>query len=589
MLDRQPSAIGRPRISSGWLYWGALALSIALPLAFSIHLYREFIDPTEVAWLAREGDSFQHYIGWHFFRREAWSWPLGAFSTLASDVPTSIVYTDSIPLFAIPLKLLHSWLPDPFQYLGLAMLFNYALNGLFAGRLLLRLGVPALVVPLGALLLASLPAITMRGLGAHGHEALTAHWILFIAIEYSLLRARLNLATALSWGGLLVLAVLLHFYLFFMAGVLWALSMAYMLVSENPGLLKKENGGGRQRAMHWLMVLLGTPLTILLVMWSVGYFHLGGQGVGSDGYGYFSAEALAFFNPGYGVRSSEEGLYSFSALFGGWYTVYPGQYEGVSYVGAGAIVVFIAAFATLFVNGKHKPLGVPSSIPGIKPVLFSSTGMFLFAIAGEVGFTRQNIDLGYDALFGPLKDYLRSSGRLVWPAMYLSVIISLVLVSRCLRPAHLLLVMLAVVWIQKEDLAPWHDLLRESVWQRSVTAKSDPVAHSVWEDDDLDQVWEEGRHIVSFPTDNYDTLRPYLWIAAEHGMSINVAYLARISHALVEEVTQPYIEALEDGKLPEGNVYLLTQAQHVEAVCRQEDWRCRTHEEVTVAWSARHE
>lgn len=45
----------------------------------------------------------------------------------------SVLYTDSIPLFAIFFKALSPLLPETFQYFGLFGLMCYMLNGGFAG------------------------------------------------------------------------------------------------------------------------------------------------------------------------------------------------------------------------------------------------------------------------------------------------------------------------------------------------------------------------------------------------------------------------------------------------------------------------
>lgn len=96
---------------------------------------------TNVDWLLAstklEGlsDLSQHYLGWVAFRNSPWHFPFGLFDGLYSD-SLSITYTDSIPLFAIPFKLLSPLLPEQFQYFGLYGILSYALTGGFAALLL---------------------------------------------------------------------------------------------------------------------------------------------------------------------------------------------------------------------------------------------------------------------------------------------------------------------------------------------------------------------------------------------------------------------------------------------------------------------
>ena len=92
------------------------------------------VNVTNVAWLTdssqAEGlwDLTQHYLGWVFYRKSPWHFPLGLVEGIYSQ-PVSIVYTDSIPLFALLFKILSPLLPANFQYFGLFELLSYALMG----------------------------------------------------------------------------------------------------------------------------------------------------------------------------------------------------------------------------------------------------------------------------------------------------------------------------------------------------------------------------------------------------------------------------------------------------------------------------
>jgi len=72
-------------------------------------------------------------------------------------------------------------LPDPFQYQGLILFGNFMLNGCFAALLAYRLGGrigSALIV---ACLVVTGTIVTSRGYGGHGHDTLTAHWLILAA------------------------------------------------------------------------------------------------------------------------------------------------------------------------------------------------------------------------------------------------------------------------------------------------------------------------------------------------------------------------------------------------------------------------
>ncbi|SJN12206.1 hypothetical protein CZ787_07535 [Halomonas citrativorans] len=555
---------------------------------FAWYLHNGMIDPLNTYWLLREGDSFQHFIGWHFYRQEAWQWPLGAISTLATDLTTSIVYTDSIPLYAIPLKLVNSWLPPLFQYLGLALFINYILNGYFACRLLLKLNVPAVAAVMGAVLMGCLPIVTARGLGIHGHEALTAHWLIFIALEYTLLIRNTTFRSVLSWLALLLIAVLMHFYLFFMVGVFWTawwLRQAWWQWQRSSSLEQLVKGN----VLGWGNALV-TPGIVLLCMWSVGYFHLGEQSAASGGYGYYSAELLTFLNPSSSAWFFDDNFPSMSSLFSGWTPAIEGQYEGMAYMGAGLLLLCSVA-AALYIKGlfeearqAERPFHANVQRPDWTPVVIASVGLFLFALAGQVAFGGEGVALHYDILFAPFRDYLRSSGRMVWPLQYVLIIAALIIVTKRLKTGIWLPLLVLTVILQREDLRGWHEFIHDTVADRLAISYQEPLPYGVLRDDSLIPVWENSQRFIAFPATYFNPLRPYLWTAAEYQIPVNVAYLARANDALIENVTAAHQHALEQGRLFPGNTYLITDNELGRQACILQEWSCKRHQDVTIVW-----
>lgn len=112
-------------------------LSGILGLTIFILIYStEVLNVTKDEWLHDSWDLTQHYYGWMFFRDAKWTFPIGMFQTLSYPNYASIIFTDSIPLFAIFFKLLSSILPETFQYFGIYGMICYILQGVFAFTLL---------------------------------------------------------------------------------------------------------------------------------------------------------------------------------------------------------------------------------------------------------------------------------------------------------------------------------------------------------------------------------------------------------------------------------------------------------------------
>ncbi|MCD7779427.1 MAG: DUF6311 domain-containing protein [Candidatus Gastranaerophilales bacterium] len=78
-------------------------------------------------------DLGQSYIGWQFYSKAPWTFPLGLYDDLSYPVKTSILNTDSIPIFAVIFKFLLNILPQSvkpatFQYHGLWILICFMMQ-----------------------------------------------------------------------------------------------------------------------------------------------------------------------------------------------------------------------------------------------------------------------------------------------------------------------------------------------------------------------------------------------------------------------------------------------------------------------------
>ena len=86
-------------------------------IAFFIVVGFEPLNPINAGWILGRLDPTQHYLGWLFYRNSEWTFPIGLNPLFGQDLSSSIVYSDSIPLLAIPFKLLGPILPERFHYL----------------------------------------------------------------------------------------------------------------------------------------------------------------------------------------------------------------------------------------------------------------------------------------------------------------------------------------------------------------------------------------------------------------------------------------------------------------------------------------
>jgi hypothetical protein len=87
------------------------------------------LNPENAAWLT-DPDPATFLFGWRYFRAAPWSWPPGLNPDYGLGVSSSIVYSDSIPLFALPLNIVRSLWDIP-QFAGIWLLACFVLQALF--------------------------------------------------------------------------------------------------------------------------------------------------------------------------------------------------------------------------------------------------------------------------------------------------------------------------------------------------------------------------------------------------------------------------------------------------------------------------
>src|SRR6185312_11219417 len=65
-------------------------------VAFFAIVGPQVLDVTNMLWLAQGQDGYTHYLGWEFFRRSPWTWPLGLNPDYGMQFSSSILFSDSI-------------------------------------------------------------------------------------------------------------------------------------------------------------------------------------------------------------------------------------------------------------------------------------------------------------------------------------------------------------------------------------------------------------------------------------------------------------------------------------------------------------
>lgn len=338
------------------------------------------VDPKNIEWVTGGGgDNIQHYIGWRFFRNSPWNRYLLFMQNLNYPIGTSVIVTDSNPLFCLIFKIFRDVLPTEFQFNGIWIIISYLLIGFFSAEIGWELTESTPLTLTGTFFCVMNPVILQRALI---HDTLTAHWIILAGIFFILHEdSRWNL---IFWMVLTEVTLLIHIYFIPM--------LAFLVILQIISMIKHRISWKR-------IVILPVSFVVALVIgyYTFGYSHILPQ---SGSFGELSMNLNAFINPD-----------SIPALLNARPRMQM-QYEGFNYYGLGLIVMTSVG---LVIGGKKL-------LHRIWPYLIPCFGL-IFAAASNVGYFDRNLiyEISLSEKLFSLLSVFRSTGRLVWPLYYLVV------------------------------------------------------------------------------------------------------------------------------------------------------------------------
>lgn len=379
--------------------------------------------PTDVSWLAN--DPAINFAGWAFLRAEPdWHFPPTFVHRLGYPVGVSASLLDVTPVFALPLRLLQGWLPEPFQYLGLLAVLNGALQMLF-GMLIARRWFPDRPVTTalaGAMFLLA-PVFVFR---LHGHITLASQWmVLATVLLYLAADDRERGWRSIAWAMLLLwVAGGMFPYLLVMVAAILAAALGSALLT------------GRIRfSVAVLLALAGLTVGAGSAAFH-GFLTDGGAGafVG-QGFGTYSLNLLGLLNP--------QGT---NAMLLPSLPQFDGQGEGFAYLGLGTMLLLLWALPVL--------LGGTARVSWRRwlPLTIACLLMATFALSHRITFgSAVLLELPLPSWAAFVGGTFRASGRFVWPLVYLLLVTALWSLSH-LAPARVGGVLLAIaVAVQLAD------------------------------------------------------------------------------------------------------------------------------------------
>ena len=476
------------------------------------------LDVTNDGWIFRvsDVDLHQHYIGWCHFRKSPWFFPLGLMDSLSYPYKMSILWTDSIPLFAIVFKLFRDFLPETFQYFGLYGFISFSLTGGTAALLIYKLCRNPLFAVLSVPFIAESFAMLQR---MFYHTSLTAHYLIIIPLLIFLddsFRWSIKKKCCV-WGAYFFFAVMLHPYLWAMGAVIALFSFIYEIIhimTLVPALITGT--------VSALVTYLGLFITgALYGNVEVSYSLVG-----------YSSNLNTFIN------SLDMGR-----LLRGLPLQNPNQYEGFAYLGLGGLILLIFSVFYYAFNRRNAEKPDHRHLIFILCPVFFLMSVFPDITLNSLLLFRIKVPASLEMILG----VFRSNGRFIWPAMILLTAAAVTLISFSSKKKHIPAVILVLcLGIQFFDMSTLIASKRE---------KFIPIGKQ-WnldlENEALAAKLSGYEHIVIVP-DDISITEKVAFFAYKYGLTVNRFYFARNIDKEIEKTINDYHSECSAGSAP-GNV-----------------------------------
>jgi hypothetical protein len=400
-VDRTADFLLYPR-PVGLLLCGSLVCA----LCFCLHLFQlRFLWGNSAYWQSPEGlianswsDIPTALSGYDYFVRDAWTLPLFQTSKLGVPHPVNIIFTDSIPIVAICGRLLYRVTGHVVNLYGAWTALCFVGSALSMTGLVVTLRQRGLAPALAATVCGMcMPALLARW----GHMSLMAQWEIPLSFIVYFRARSANRAFGLVAAALLLAVVTLwtHPYLFAMVLGILVTTLAQAVIDRRLPLPQAVPIAGL-----FAIVLAG-------LMFVSGYFS-NAASLGADGFGGYSTNVLSPFIPQYSALLPMLGNTMVDAS--------GGQYEGFSYLGAGVLMLVVMTLPWWRQAIVH-------AWPNHCCMLALLVGFALFAVSNEVYVATWHVfTIPLPAPILAIAGIFRSSGRFIWPCLYLVAAASII-------------------------------------------------------------------------------------------------------------------------------------------------------------------
>jgi hypothetical protein len=486
------------------------------------------LDFTYTDYLMAGGDLSQHYLGWCMFRQSAWHFPLGLMDNIVYPYKESIIYTDSIPLFAVLFKALSPILPHNFQYFGLFGLIIYFLQGAVSSLVIQKICKNSFFSIIGSLFFI-LSSVMMQRI--YGHTSLAAHFIISLCIYASISKhashniGRTCRKNIFIWGALFALAASIHLYFVPMVFI-------FMIARYAESVWKD----GHLYAN--IISAIGSLIILIVVMFSLGAFYSHAD-YSAAFLGEASMNMNALFNP-QGASSFLKDL----PLVAEW------KYEGYGYLGFGILLACFLLVCLALKNSLEIKQFLQNTENKRNAILIVAVFLVftIFALSPVVTLNGKELFRYYiPSIINRIWAIFRSTGRYVWVLMYIIMCLILWAIKKQFGTKKGFLLVCALLAFQYFDLKNFFSHKGETFKQR--TTWESPLVSKEWT-----EIAANKKHV--FFVQGTTSLYPLIDFAITHNLTTNDTYLARKNLRQIEKFKDEEKIRLLGGEADEQTLYV---------------------------------
>ena len=475
-------------------------------------------------------------MAWHFFKNDTWRFPLGSNPNYGGEFASSIVFSDSIPILALTFKLFKSFLPESSQYISFWYFICFYFQLFFSYKILEKFTNSSLYSFVGSIFFLTAPIFLWKLLMV---PALAGHWILLFALYLGLSRKAEE--SKFLWIFIIFLSSLINFY--FMIIILATYSLLRII---NFKFTKKH-------LFNLTKDFFIISFLLLLTLYVTGYFEVRMVDTLALGFGRDKLNLLSIFDahntlnniswswflPDIKLTNGEEG-------------------EGFNYLGLGQLMMLIFMFILIF-QQKHKTnLASIKTNKEIKAFIFISIFFTIWALSNKISFGP------YTLLEIPLNKYIygllsivRPTGRLFWIVNYFLIIMSIIIIYKCLNNKNSLLIISVLLVIQLIDISAG---MKKRINFFTPIDNEKLVKDEIW-----DSLFKEYKTLKTTYPKNYAKLFSDLSYSIEkyNLEKTNLVKLARINRKAIADAKYNLYDDFRKKDLSLDTVYVIPNSSHL--------------------------